>query len=90
MNYSKKYKKLIYSLCRRASRGSISSLNRLQIEIDTNSLAMWAVKHWKRINEQKSKNLKGPRVKGSLTKLATGNYGGRPYQGGSPGLGRRG
>ena len=46
---NREYKQKIYALCKRASIGDPLAIINLDSELEKNTLAIWAVKHWMKI-----------------------------------------
>lgn len=91
-----RYKQKIYALCRRIQKGDKAAEESLNIELKTNMLAYWAVKHWLKLQNHKTKKtgeepckdgLPPSRAKG-MKQTRRGNAF-KPYQGGIPSLGKK-
>lgn len=90
------YKQKIYALCERTKNGDKGADLELAAELNNNTLAIWAVKHWNKLQKSSGRKKQGPKKagKGLLPTLATAKtplYGNayKPYQGGAPGLGKK-
>ena len=84
---NKTYKHLIYALCSKVAKGDKAAEQELKEQMDKNSIAVWAVKHWMK---QKSKTQGAATSPGRIKAKRSKGYGNafKPYQGGSPGLGK--
>ncbi|SHH05849.1 hypothetical protein SAMN05216361_3621 [Marisediminitalea aggregata] len=89
------YKQKIYTLCRRIQKGDKAAEESLNIELKTNLLAYWSVKHWLKLQSHKNKKTRKTsskdglplsRAKGMNHKRRGNAF--KPYQEGIPGLGK--
>ena len=87
---NRKYKQYIYELCRKVQSGDNQAELELKAELDKNSNATWAVKHFIKVSKRK-KNYLGHKKLKKRRKREKPLYGNfyKLYQGGSPGLGKR-
>jgi hypothetical protein len=70
---NRKYKQKIYALCRRVQKGDKIAEEKLNRELETNSLAQWAVKHWIKVQNSRAKKMGiGPNKDGLPTSRAKG------------------
>lgn len=53
MNPNRRYKKKIYSLCKRVSNGDKRAESELADELEKSSTAVWATKHWLKLHRKK-------------------------------------
>ncbi|MET0105532.1 MAG: hypothetical protein ABW072_10365 [Sedimenticola sp.] len=85
------YKKKIYALCEKVKYGDDNAERELSEELDKNTLATWAVKHWNKVQKSKGRNKSFKDSMKKRTKVKKQNYGNafKPYQGGAPGLGKK-
>jgi hypothetical protein len=66
---NKAYKRKIYALCRKAAGGDSRAVAELALERDKDNRAVWAIKHWKKIQKNKTRraiNQKGRREHSSI------------------------
>ena len=88
------YKQKIYPLCEKANKGDKSAELELASELEKNTVAAWAVKHWNKLQKGKARRNAARTGGNPVPKLATAKkptYGNayRPYQGGAFGSGKK-
>lgn len=88
-NPNRRYKKKIYSLCKRVSKGDKQAESELASELGKSSTAVWAVKHWLKLHRKKPAVLGSAANKIKARGLPTYGNAFKPYSGGLPGLGKR-
>jgi len=89
---NRSYKMKIYALCKRVQNGDKDAEAELALELEKNTLAKWAVKHWKKVQKSKKKKMIGSSPVPTLAKPKKAPlYGNafKPFQGGAPGLGKK-
>lgn len=93
---NRKYKEKIYAMCRRVERGDETAEKMLNKELESNTIAQWAVKHWMKLRASRLKKVgMGPNKDGLPVSRAKGRKqpkrgnAFKPYQGGIPGLGKK-
>jgi len=87
---NKAYKQKIYKLCNSAKNGNEEAQIELEEELKKHTLAVWAVKHWVKLHQAKSKNkhpLDSDLGIKARKKVQRGNAF-MPYQGGAVDLGK--
>ena len=57
------YKKKVYELCRKAASGDEQAHAELTKEAEKNTVARWAIKHWKKVNQKSASKKSSKRVR---------------------------
>lgn len=85
--FNKAYKNWIYSLCSKIAKGDNVAEQKLEEQMAKNTTAVWAVKHWMKRRSQNGDELVSSSKIKTKRSIIYGNAF-KPYQGGSPGLGK--
>jgi len=88
-NPKRRYKKRIYALCQKVANGGKQAELELAKELEKNSVAVWAVKHWLKLHQKKPAVLGSAASKIKARRLPAYGNAFKPYSGGLPGLGKR-